>query len=219
MDIMSAVRNQWDAMPELKDTDDSKKRVLKAVLENFHGTDKIIFDKCRGWVSWIELLEDILGRKVKILVPVRDMRMVLASFEKLNRKNYLAGNKLDQQMFLKTQSIQGRCETWLSYNSPLGIAYNRINDALLRGLADRLYFVHFEKLTSDPEAEMKRIYDFLGEEYFNHDFENVEQVVWEDDSVWGMGDLHSIRSKVEPVKENWGDILGGWADVYKQYNF
>ena len=54
---------------------------------------------------------------------------------------------------------------------------------------------------------MDEIWSFLEMEAPNHDFNNVEQVTFEDDSVHGL-DLHTIRSKLEPVKDDSEKILG-----------
>ena len=223
LDVISGIRNQWDNIIEFKanPNDEAKKRVMVGVLHNFYADiDKlVIFDKCRGWLAWIEFLEDALGRKVKILVPVRDIRDVLTSFEKLYRKNYIRQNLLDKDLYLQCQTVEGRCNMWLAFNNSLGIAYNRIQSAIQRGYGDRLHFIHFEKLTADPKNELAKIYNFLGEENFKHDFENVKQVTWEDDAVYGLGKLHDIRSKIEPVPSQWKTILGDFAEEFDKLNF
>lgn len=56
---------------------------------------------------------------------------------------------------------------------------------------------------------MRRIYDFLGEEPFDHNFSNVEQVTKEDDvNVHRIPGLHTIRPTVMPVPKRAVDILG-----------
>jgi hypothetical protein len=50
-------------------------------------TGRSFWTRGRGWLGVIEALEFSLGRKVKILVPVRDMAQIVASMEKLWRKN------------------------------------------------------------------------------------------------------------------------------------
>ncbi len=88
-----------------------------------------------------------------------------------------------------------------------------MKDALQRGFADRMHFIRFEDLTSDPESTMIGMYEFLEEELFKHDFKNVTQVTQEDDRVHGM-DLHQIRSAVKPVASRWPQVLGRAADKY-----
>jgi sulfotransferase len=155
---------------------------------------------------------------------VRDTRDVLASFEKLYRAN--KGKRpvpSEEENYAKFQTVGGRCEVWTAANQPVGIAYNRIKDAMRRGLADRLHFVEFEKFTACPERTMKGVYEFLGLPYYaKHDFDNVQQVTQEDDVWHGYEDLHTIRPKIKPMEPQWPFILGKEiADLYagKETNF
>ncbi len=224
MDVMFGVRNSWNNLVEFKASpnDDGLRRVLKGILENYYSNVEkpIIFDKCRGWTSLIEMAEGALGEKIKILVPVRDLRDVLASFEKLWRENS-ATNQISQESnnYFKFQTVEGRTEVWLQPDQPVGLAYNRITDAIKRGLGDRMFLVDFDDMTTNPKGTFKKIYEFLGEEYFDHNFENVEQVTWEDDSVHGFKNLHAIRSKVETIPSRWPKILGAFAEQYGKLNF
>lgn len=221
-DLIFAARSQWNIVPELRRQPDATLRgVLAAILAAYHAPAgaPIVFDKSRGWVSEIELLEDVLGRQVKIIAPVRDVRDVLASFEKLYRRNIYRGKAIDPAEYLQCQTVEGRCQFWLGTTSPLGIAYGRLVDAMARGFRDRLHFVHFERLTAAPEQELRAIYDFVGEEWSPHDFAQVEQVTQDDDSLYGWGDLHTIRPQVEPAAPQWPSVLGEFARDFGRLNF
>lgn len=223
LDVMFGVRNQWDTLIEFqaavdKDANQAAKlRVLCAILDSYYAdvNRPAIFDKSRSWLAHLELAEAVLGRKAKVLVPVRDVRDVLASFEKLWRKT-AATRQIAQESkhYFDFQTVEGRCRIWALGEQPVGLAYNRIKDALQRGFRDRMHFVRFEELTQSPEQTVRQAYEFLGEEYFPHDFEHVEQVTQEDDHVHGFPGLHEIRSKVEPVPPQWPQVLGKAADLY-----
>lgn len=224
MDVIFGVRNSWDRLVEFQASPnpEGKLRVMRGILENYYAdSDKpVIFDKCRGWLSLIEMAEEILGHKVKIIVPVRDIRDVLASFEKLWRENAKTSQiPAESANYFKFQTVQGRVETWLGGDQPIGLAYNRIVDALQRGYADRMFLVDFDDLTRYPEKVMNKIYEFLGEEPFAHNFDNVEQVTWENDAVHGFKGLHDIRSKVAPMASQWQKVLGAFAEQYGKLNF
>lgn len=224
MDIMFGVRNNWNQLVEFNahPDDEAKERVIRGILENYYANvDRpVVFDKSRGWVSLLDMAEMALGRKAKVLVPVRDIRDVLASLEKLWRKESATHQSpLERENYFQFQTAEGRCNVWMSPNQVVGLAYGRVKDALRRGFGDRMYFVEFEKLTGEPEKELKRIYKFLDEEEFKHDFENVKQVTWEDDSVHGIKGLHDIRQKVRPVEPQWGDVFGDFAEQYGKLNF
>jgi sulfotransferase len=212
-DVMFVVKNNWKEWIEHKASKDlsdeeNLRRVLNAILYSYHGTDRsIVIDKGRGWVSMMEMLDFAMGdHSPKVLVPVRKMSQIVASFEKLHRKNIHAQS--DRGDFYKAQTIRGRSEELLSEKGVIGLAYNRIKDALERGWGKNMFFVEFEDLTNDPKKTMFDIYNFLGLPQFNHDFDNVEQYTHEDDSVHGFQGLHTIRSKVEPVRDDSVEILG-----------
>ncbi len=224
MDIMFGVRNSWDNLVEFKASpnEPAKLRVLQGILESFYtDIDKpVIFDKCRGWLSLIEMAEKVLGRKIKILVPVRDVRDVLASFEKLWRGSAAVGQiGQESQQYFKFQTVQGRTEVWMQADQPVGLAYNRIVDAVQRGYGDRMLLVDFDAMTSAPKKVFADIYKFLDEKPYDHNFNNVKQVTWEDDSVHGFKGLHDIRSRVEPMPPQWPKVLGPFAEQYGRLNF
>jgi len=224
MDVMFGVRNQWDRLIEFKanPNEEAKIRVLRAILDAYYGDiDKpVVFDKCRGWLSLLGMAEEILGHKAKVIVPVRDLRDILASFEKLWRETSKTSQlNQERENYIEFQSIESRTKMWLSPKNTVGIAYNRLVDAIQRGYRDRMFLVDFDDLTKNPELSMKKIYEFLEEPYFKHDFENIKQVIFEDDTVHGFKNLHKIRSKIEPIESQWQKVLGPFAEKYGPMNF
>lgn len=213
-DILFNIRNQWDRLIEHQAegvNHDQLRRVLSAALNAYHNTNKdIIVDKGRGWLSLIEMVEFILGCRCKIIVPVRDISEILASFEQLWRKSTgMTQWAFESSDYFKAQTVDGRCDIWAGQTQPVGLAYNRVKDALSRGYADRLLFVEFDALTHNPGQTLRNIYDFLGEPQFEHNFVNIEQVTKEDDvNVHRIPGLHSIRPTVTPMPKKAVEILG-----------
>jgi sulfotransferase len=90
-------------------------------------------------------------------------------------------------------------------------------DAINRSLKDRLLFLEIDDLTANPAPTMKTVYNFIEQSYFHHNFDNVEQVTFEDDiGVHRIEGLHTIRNKVEPVPYCAIDILG--VELTKKYS-
>lgn len=214
MDMMFGMRAHWPNLIEHKASppdDDTIKRVFRAILESYHANKKepIIVDKCRGWVNMIETVEFALERKIKVLVPVRDIRDVLSSFEKLWRKNrhsqYVLG---EGDNYMQFQSLEGRLQWWMRQDQVVGLAASRIVDALRRGFRDRMHFVDYDYLTQKPVDTMNAIYEFLNEKPFDHDFDNIEQVTQENDQVHGVPGLHLIENTLKPSTPQHPRILG-----------
>ena len=70
----------------------------------------------------------------------------------------------------------------------------------LLGLFLLILLIRF--LTSDGYLEIP---------FFQHDFDNIEQLTHEDDRFHGVFGDHIIRNKLEPLNENFEDILGETA--------
>ena len=219
-DVLFSIKNNWNkliehqASKELADTANLK-RVLAATLNTYHNTDRsIVIDKGRGWTSMLEMLEWVTDEKAKVLVPVRNITQILSSLEKLHRKRVTT----DQQDgdYINGQTVEGRTSQQLLNSSVLGLAFDRLKDALHRGYGDRLHFVEFDDLTHNPQKKMEQIYSFLGLPPFTHNFQNVAQYTHEDDSVHGSVDLHTIRKEVLPIQDDSATILG--AEIVNQYS-
>ncbi len=59
-----------------------------------------------------------------------------------------------------------------------------------------------------PAVVMQKIYAYLGVPEFTHNFDKIVQVTQEDDLVFGVPGLHEIRPKVEPLQNDYLDVLG-----------
>lgn len=222
-DVLFGVRNQWDRLIEhqAEGVDSTRlKRVLQGI---FHGylhdgfAYPLVIDKGRGWLSLIEMLEFVLDKKCKIICPVRDLAEILASFEKLWRNTTAKTQwNFEKNDYFDAQTVEGRCAIWAHKDQPVGLAYNRVKDALQRGYSDRMHFVEFNDLTSYPEKTLEGIYKFLNVANFKHDFDNVTQYTQEDDeNVHRIVGLHAIRPKVLPVPRSATETLGEVAKKYR----
>lgn len=213
-DVLFGIRNQWDNLIEHKAEGvdyDQLKRVLHNVLNSYHSTDKnVVIDKGRGWLSLIEMLEFITGKVPKILVPVRNLTEIFSSFEKLWRKTTGQSQwNFEKEDYFKAQTVEGRCDIWANQSQVVGLAYNRVKDAISRGYGDKLFFVEFDDLTSRPYQTMQSIYNYLNIPYYQHNFNHVDQVTKEDDEgIHRIPGLHTIRPTVEPVPRDSLQILG-----------
>ena len=62
-----------------------------------------------------------------------------------------------------------------------------------------MVLVEYDALVSDPTGTLRSIYDFIGQPWFEHDFDNVVYDADEFDLALGAPGLHTIRRKVEFV--------------------
>lgn len=209
------IKNNWDTSPlnQAIDWNVSNTKKLNVLKSIFHGyfldqPNEIIFDKNRGWLHQIEMVKNLFPDS-KFIVCVRDVRDILSSFEKIYRKSLAIQAPVSQKnKYLQSQTALGRIEILIDAEGLVGDPYNSIKDAITRGWKKDILFVDFNDLTKTPEQTLSRIYDFIEEESFKHNFNDVRQLTHEDDSIHGFypNALHTIKSTVNPVPSSWNEV-------------
>jgi sulfotransferase len=213
-DLLFFAREQFTRLPMFRAQDPVLMQrgffsLSEGVLQGFYQgiTDRpVCIDKSRGWVGDFEFLQSFHPNP-KVLVCVRDLRSILSSMEKLWRKNSQYHPEGEDATGMRMATVQQRVVHWLS-NVPLGNNILRLMGALERDHLRHFHIVKFEELTSNPAQVLKNIYNYLEEEPFEHDFENLKQLTQEDDSYHGTFGDHRIRQKVAPVSPDYHAILG-----------
>ncbi len=172
-------------------------------------TDKpAVIDKNRVWVLYYEWLNEIFP-KPKVFILVRDLRAILASMEKLYRRNkhHDRGREGEPAKGMGMLTVGNRVVHWMNTN-PVGVSTMGLVDAIQKGVIRHCHVIRFEDLTTHPKPVLQRLYEYLEEPYFEHDFENVEQKTEENDGAFAIYGDHSIRSKVAPPPLDYWDLLG-----------
>jgi sulfotransferase len=77
--------------------------------------------------------------------------------------------------------------------------YVGIKQALAGPEKDQLFILEYNDLTKNPEQTIRALYQFIGEPYFEHDYDNVEGSWDEYDMEIGIK-LHTVRRKVQYVE-------------------
>lgn len=192
-------------------------KIISGVMDSYYSdVDKpVIFDKNRSWVNRLHYIPGYFGVEAKVLCPVRDVKEILASFIAMQRRNTYTqdGAKINfiDEMLIKSNvplTDDNRCEFLASPMGILGQSYNGIKQAIMEGHLKSLHFIEYSDLLDKPEETMKKIYEFLGEEYFEHDFSKIENIHRERDAeVYGMADMHEVRESLGRRGINPDEIL------------
>lgn len=215
LELVYAARNNYTNSPEFKaqDQDLMKKGFLSFCRNGVEGffhaiTDKpYILDKSRGWGVHYGFLNSFYPNP-KIICMVRDPRSIFASMEKNFRKNQHLDSGLVNHAQMAGTTTEKRIDIW-SQSQPVGLAIERLQQMFREGINEKVLFVRFEDLTSSPKSELERIYSYLSLPYYEgHDFNNVEQITKEDDSIYGIYGDHVIKQQIQPTKKDYRDILG-----------
>jgi hypothetical protein len=120
------------------------------------------------------------------------------------------------------KTIDGRIGVWTSDEGVVGKPYVSMMDTIQRGLGDRIFFFPYEEWTKNPDYWFRKLYEFIGEELFKHDFNNIEQVMRENDAGYGWGeDLHQIKvGKLLPSISEAKEIIGqNWVSKLHDTEF
>lgn len=191
-------------------------KIIASVLENYYSDiDKpVIFDKNRSWVDRLHYIPGYFGVEPKVLYPVRNIEEILASFISMYRRNpYKGEGKISflDEMLIKSNiplSDDARCEFLCSNMGIVGQSYNGLKKVFAEGKQNQIHLIEYNDLINEPEQTMHKIYDYLEEEYFQHNFEYIENIHRERDrEVYGLADMHEVRSKLEKVSTNPAEIL------------
>ena len=191
-------------------------KLISSVIENYYSdVDKpVIIDKNRSWVNRMHYIPGYFGIEPKIICPVRNMDEVLTSFISMHRRNTFDINgKINfiDEMLIKSNiplNDENRCQFLSGPNGIVGQSYSGIQQALMEGKQKLIHFVEYNDLINDPKETMRKLYEFLGEEYFEHDFATIESRHKENDAeVYGLADMHDVRNSLEKVSADPKEIL------------
>ncbi len=184
------------------------KRVLRGIMEAkyAHIQKPIVIDKARNWAeaSSVAVLNDLLGRKPKIIATVRNVEDCAASFVRVARPN-------DLEDFLR--------------NSDLIDHLKKSYQVLLSGYTadpDCFLFVEYEDLVADPKAQLDRIHKFLGLSDFDYDLNHLDETAPKerDEEIWQVPGLHTVAPKLaKRHDDNSEDVLEHMHDQFVQPRF
>lgn len=170
-------------------------------------TDRpVVVDKNRGWSHYFEWVEQ-WWPKPKMICMVRDLRSILASMERIYRANRHRPTGPDNPHEMRNMTVEQRVKHWLN-TQPVGLALARTRDLFQRGVAGKMLFIRYEDLCSSSQETVNRVYEFVEEEPFEHDFANIVKGVVEDDSHFGVYGQHKVHKEIRPVTPtDWSAVL------------
>lgn len=133
---------------------------------------------------------------------VRDLRACFASIEKQEEKFPYFANDVNPGM----QTALGRADVLFSDLGLIGLTVAGIED-LHRKNADNVVYWKYEYFIQSPEDCLRKLYSELGEPWFEHDFENIENTATDLDALTLHKFPHEGKGPVAPVKNNWEDFV------------
>lgn len=158
---------------------------------------KLVFDTNRAWCSKLPALVRLFP-KAKVICCVRQVSWIMDSVERIIRQNPFELSGIFG--FEPTNTVYTRVGRLATSDGLVGFALDALREAYFGEHADRLILVGYEALVRQPQETMQQLYRFIGEDYYQHDFDNVEYDASEFDIALGTPNLHTVRRKVEWVE-------------------
>lgn len=173
--IKSRYREAFQAM--------SVQQADKAMYGFIHGATKgwfealtgkpVVISKNRNWSSVYHLYPNS-----KYIVTVRDLRDIAESFERVNDKTTSLHAYGDSGVVVPAMHIHEKFKHYFSEPNALSGALNyevpRMMEWFQRDKS-KVFFLRYEDFTKEPILMLRKLYNFLELQWFDHDLNNIEQ--------------------------------------------
>ena len=176
---------------------DMRQQLLRGLFDTYYAAqaDKaVVFDTNRLWSARLPAVLDLFPQ-AKVIACVRNVAWVMDSLERLYRANPYEQTKLFNGD-IERNTVYSRVDTLAQQNRLVGFAWSALKEAYYGAQADSLLVVEYELLAQAPERVLRLVYEFVGEPWFEHDFEHIEYDAPAFDEALGVAGLHRVRPKV-----------------------
>lgn len=176
---------------------DKRKFMCRNIFDGYYNNEKnktVIFDTNRIWTARMHQLNELFD-DYKIICCVRNPAWIMDSFERLYRKSPFDYSKIYNPQSRMT--VYSRCESLIDMSGVVGSSWTALKEAYYGEFSERLLLLDYDVFTQHPEKSMQLVYQFLGQEAFKHDINNVEYSETQFDLSLGVKDLHTVKTKVE----------------------
>ena len=102
---------------------------------------------------------------------MRNVAWIMDSIERLVRRNAFEPSGMFG--YESGGTVFSRIGAVASSDGLVGYALDALKDGFFGEQAPAMILVEYDALVTDPTRALKLIYDFIGEPWFDHDFDNV----------------------------------------------
>ena len=178
--------------------EDARKRLLTGLFDSYYSEHEapVIFDTSRSWMAHLPALM-ALYPDTKMICCVRDVAWVMDSLERQFRGNAFEHTRLFNSP-AERSTVYTRVEALAGANRMVGFAWHALREAVYGEFASQIVLVEYDLLAARPSDVIGLLYEFLGEEPYAHDFENVSYDAPKFDAQLGLEGLHRVHKVVAP---------------------
>ena len=193
---------------------EKRQRLLKGLFDNYYSDcdTEVVFDTGRPWTGQVAALKTLFPES-KFICCVRDVAWIMDSMECQFRKDPFENTRLFNND-VERASVYSRVNALGMHDRMVGSVWAMLKEAYYSEEADSLLLVDYDLLSSSPQKVIGLIYEFLGEEPFEHNFDHVEYDASSFDANLGVEGLHKINGPVK--KKGRRTVLP--PDLFKKYS-
>jgi sulfotransferase len=205
-------RNKASSSPDVVE-------VLKAIVSAYSAEDKTNIFKDRRWPLYLDYMESVDGA-YKVICTVRHPMECLASFDRLMRKTPEYFTQVEG--FSNSDSAftsKAKYDALMHIKGSIGTAYAAMYEAaIVQQRTDRMLFVDYNKLCSNPDEQLARVYSFLEIPLtIKHNFSKLQNASVPDDKLRRMTDnLHVIEKRLRSGNTNL-ERVQHFLPYYREY--
>jgi sulfotransferase len=181
----------WDMQQSVLNSEQIKannKNILDALVKPIphtyyaNITKPIVVDKCRSWTlpANIQMLNRYFDNTPKVIVLVRPMVEIVASFMSLRKANGWTD--------LEAGLLEDGSEPIM--RSLAGVEWARKNNN------GEFLFVTYDELVDSTQVSLDRIYEHCGWEAFDHNLDDIVNQYEENDAIYGLAGQHDVRPQI-----------------------
>ena len=173
-------------------------RFLRGLFDSYYADheEPVIFDTNRAWTAQLPALMEVFP-EARVICLVRDVAWIMDSMERQYRQNAFEHTRLFNNP-AERATVYTRVEALAGANRLVGFPWHALREGCFSEFAERIVIVEYDLLTARPAEVFTLLYQFLGEEPFEHDFEAVDYDAPKFDAQLGLDGLHRVHEKVVP---------------------
>jgi sulfotransferase len=200
--LIALIRTCYEQMNQHSEFRTSKseqiqKQILMGIFQNYYEDQPqpVVFDTNRLWCNMMYLTSELFPDS-KFLICVRDILSIMNSFERMRNQNPLKIStvfpaNVDLNVYTRVRSL-------MEEGGVIGSPLQALKTAYCSEFRHKLFLIEYDEMCANPEGMMRAIYNLLGEPYFAHDFDNIEDAHDEYDAALNMPNLHKVRKQLKP---------------------
>jgi sulfotransferase len=205
LDLMWEYSKSYNYLNSIKRNKENKDRgayLLSSFFDTFYkNVEKpVIIDRQKDWgmPGNLDLIKKHITESPKIIVTVRDILEILASFIQLD-SDRLRSDAINDNAFVNIYRSEEDCicEYLMQTNGDIDRALVSVASAFYLENKDIFHIVEYNDLVSKPQETMSSIYKFLKLPDYTHDFNNIKKIELDDDIGLGYPEnLHDVRESL-----------------------